>query len=198
MGSAIEWTEKTWNPVSGCTRASAGCDNCYAVKITKRLAAMGQEKYTGLVNEGKSHFNGVVKCHEDALKIPLKWKKPCTIFVNSMSDLFHKEVPFEFIDKVFAIMALCPRRTSSNSVWRWARKGVKARNGEIVHLRHVRMGGLVLIPEPALGEFFQEMAAADAQHFTPAPAPAPAPLPVKRGRRSADHQAMQFLKARGL
>jgi len=109
--SAIEWTDDTWNPVSGCTRVSAGCDNCYAVTMTKRLEAMGQEKYSGLVNIGKGHFNGVVKCHEDALTIPLKAKKPRRYFVNSMSDLFHKEVPFEFIDKVFAAMALCPQHT---------------------------------------------------------------------------------------
>lgn len=111
MSTKIEWTEKTWNPVTGCTRASAGCDNCYAVGMTRRLAAMGQEKYKGLVNEGKKHFNGVVKCHPDALTIPLQWKRPRNIFVNSMSDLFHKDVPFEFIDKVFAVMALAPRHT---------------------------------------------------------------------------------------
>jgi len=109
--TAIEWTDRTWNPVSGCTRASAGCDNCYAVTMTKRLEAMGQEKYSGLVNIGKGHFNGAVKCHEDALLLPLKWRKPQRVFVNSMSDLFHKEVPFEFIDKVFAVMALCPHLT---------------------------------------------------------------------------------------
>lgn len=109
--SAIEWTDKTWNPVTGCTRASAGCDNCYAVQMTKRLELMGKEKYRGLVNEGKRHFNGVVRCHEDTLLIPFGWKKPQRIFVNSMSDLFHKDVPFEFIDRVFAVMALCPQHT---------------------------------------------------------------------------------------
>lgn len=109
--SSIEWTDETWNPVSGCTRVSAGCDNCYAVKMTKRLDAMGQEKYSGLVNLGKGHFNGIVKCHEDTLTIPLKAKKPRRYFVNSMSDLFHKEVPLEFIDTVFAVMALCPQHT---------------------------------------------------------------------------------------
>ena len=109
--SAIEWTDSVWNPVSGCTRVSAGCDNCYAVKMTKRLEAMGQDKYSRLVNIGKGHFNGVVRCHEDALTIPLKARKPRRWFVNSMSDLFHKEVPFEFIDKVFAVMALCPHHT---------------------------------------------------------------------------------------
>jgi protein gp37 len=112
--TSIEWTDVTWNPVSGCTRASAGCDNCYAVTMTNRLEAMGQEKYSGLtsVNQrGDRHFNGVVRVHEDALKIPLGWNKPRKVFVNSMSDLFHKDVPFEFIDKVFAVMALCPQHT---------------------------------------------------------------------------------------
>lgn len=105
--TAIEWSDKVWNPVTGCTRVSAGCDKCYAVVMTKRLASMGKEKYSGLVNVGKDHFNGVVRCHEDALLIPLKWKKPCRVFVNSMSDLFHKDVPFEFICKVFETMYDC-------------------------------------------------------------------------------------------
>ena len=109
--TSIEWSDNVWNPVSGCTRVSAGCDNCYAVTMTKRLEAMGQEKYAGLVNIGKGHFNGTVRCHEDALTIPLKAKKPRRWFVNSMSDLFHREVPFEFIDKVFAVMAVCPWHT---------------------------------------------------------------------------------------
>lgn len=100
--SKIQWTEKTWNPVTGCTRVSAGCDHCYAATMTRRLAAMGQEKYQGLM--GKNHFNGVVKCHESALGEPGKHHKPKTFFVCSMSDLFHRDVPFEFIDKVFGIM----------------------------------------------------------------------------------------------
>jgi protein gp37 len=107
--SAIEWTEATWNPVTGCTRVSAGCDNCYAALMSKRLEAMGQEKYAGI--NGNGHFNGQVKLHEDALTVPLKRKKPTVWFVNSMSDLFHPSVPFEFIDKVFAVMALCPQHT---------------------------------------------------------------------------------------
>lgn len=98
----------TWNPVTGCTRASAGCDNCYAVRVTQRIAGYGNEKYAGLVNSGKSHFNGVVKCHEADLAGPLRKRKATTYFVNSMSDLFHDRVPFDFIDKVFAVMAMCP------------------------------------------------------------------------------------------
>jgi protein gp37 len=105
----IEWTDATWNPTTGCTRASSGCDNCYAFTMTKRLAAMGQTKYQGLI--GKGHFNGVLKTHDDELNKPFCWHKPRMVFVNSMSDLFHADVPFEFVDKVFAVMATCPQHT---------------------------------------------------------------------------------------
>ena len=110
MTTHIQWTQETWNPTTGCTRVSKGCDSCYAVRHTVRLA--GQfEKYRGLVNPGKKHFNGTVKIHEDRLEKPLHWKKPRRIFVNSMSDLFHPDVPFDFVDKVWAVMALCPQHT---------------------------------------------------------------------------------------
>lgn len=110
--TAIGWTEKTWNPVVGCTRVSAGCDHCYAVRQTFRLGTMGQENYrdlTMLNGKGDRHFNGTVRCLPERLGDPLHWRKPCRIFVNSMSDLFHERVPFDFIDKVFAVMALCPQ-----------------------------------------------------------------------------------------
>lgn len=113
-GSSIEWTECTWNPVTGCSAVSEGCRNCYAVKQTYRLEQMGQRaKYGGLTVLGSNgrHFTGEVRCHEDALLIPLGWKKPRRIFVNSMSDLFHPGVPFDFVDKVFAVMALTPQHT---------------------------------------------------------------------------------------
>jgi protein gp37 len=113
-GTSIEWSDATWNPVVGCTRASRGCDECYAVKMTHRLAAMGQSKYAGLTvlnGRGERHFNGVVRTDEAALAVPLGWRKPKRVFVNSMSDLFHKDVPFEFVDRVFAVMALTPRHT---------------------------------------------------------------------------------------
>lgn len=93
--SKIEWTESTWNPVTGCTKISAGCQNCYAERMARRLCAMGQENY-------KNGFK--VTCHEHVLELPLKWKKSRTIFVNSMGDLFHEEVPSEFIKKVFNVM----------------------------------------------------------------------------------------------
>ena len=87
----IEWTDKTWNPITGCTKISAGCANCYAEVMSRRLQAMRQEKYV----------NGfTLAMHEDVLSEPTQWKKPHTIFVCSMSDLFHEKVPFEFIDKV--------------------------------------------------------------------------------------------------
>ncbi len=94
-GSSIEWTESTWNPVTGCTKASPGCRHCYAERMAKRLQAMGQVNYA-------NGFN--VAIHEHALELPLTWKKPQTIFVNSMSDLFHKSVPTEFILRVFEVM----------------------------------------------------------------------------------------------
>jgi len=94
-GTAIEWTESTWNPVTGCTKISSGCKNCYAERMTKRLQAMGQPNYA----------NGFrVTCHEKALGLPLVWKKPQMVFVNSMSDLFHQSVPDKFIEEVFSVM----------------------------------------------------------------------------------------------
>lgn len=107
--SKIQWTEKTWNPTAGCTRASTECDNCYAMTMTRRLAAMGQQDYAGLV--GKGHFNGKINLRPDRLDEPLRRKKPTMWFVNSMSDLFHTNVPFGFTDKVFAAMALAPQHT---------------------------------------------------------------------------------------
>ncbi len=93
--STIEWTEATWNPVTGCSKVSEGCRNCYAAKMAKRLHAMNNPRY---INE----FN--VTLHHDLVELPLKWKTPRRIFVNSMSDLFHKDVPLEFIQAVFETM----------------------------------------------------------------------------------------------
>lgn len=93
--SSIEWTGSTWNPSTGCDLLSPGCDNCYAERLTRRLKAMGQKKYT----------NGFqLTLHPDTLELPLKWKAPQRIFVNSMSDLFHHDVPLEYIQRVFATM----------------------------------------------------------------------------------------------
>ena len=102
LGSSIEWTEATWNPVTGCTKVSAGCKNCYAERMAKRLKAMGKPQYA----------NGFkLTLQHDSLHLPLGWRQPRTIFVNSMSDLFHKDVPLEFIEKVFAVMNRCPQHT---------------------------------------------------------------------------------------
>lgn len=109
--SQIEWCDKTWNPTVGCTRVSPGCDNCYAVAMTRRLEAMGQEKYAGLVNPGKGHFNGVARLAPEALALPLSWRKPARVFVNSMSDLFHEALPDYEIAAVFGVMAVTPHLT---------------------------------------------------------------------------------------
>jgi len=94
--SSIEWTEMTWNPTTGCTKVSSGCKNCYAEIMTRRLIAMGQKKYA-------AGFNKIVT-HPNTLLIPYKWKTSKMIFVNSMSDLFHKDVPIKFIKQVFKVM----------------------------------------------------------------------------------------------
>jgi protein gp37 len=96
QGSGIEWTESTWNPVTGCTKISPGCKHCYAERMAERLQAMGQPNY---VNGFK------LALHPHMLELPLKWKKPQTIFVNSMSDLFHRDVPVSYIHQVFDIMS---------------------------------------------------------------------------------------------
>jgi protein gp37 len=94
-GSSIEWTESTWNPVTGCSKISPGCKHCYAERLAKRLQAMGQPNYArGFELELQEHM----------LEIPLRWTKPQTIFVNSMSDLFHDDVPVEYIQRVFDVM----------------------------------------------------------------------------------------------
>lgn len=102
--SKIEWTNKTWNPVTGCDKVSQGCKNCYAQVMHKRLMGIMPAKYS-------KPFLGNIETHIDELSKPLHWKKPCMIFVNSMSDLFHKDVPFEFIDKVFDTMDAASRHT---------------------------------------------------------------------------------------
>jgi len=95
LKSAIEWTEATWNPVTGCTKISPGCKHCYAERMAERLQAMGQDNY-------RNGFRLTLQPH--MLELPLRWKKPQTIFVNSMSDLFHKDVPLDYIQRVFDVM----------------------------------------------------------------------------------------------
>jgi protein gp37 len=98
--SHIEWTEATWNPVTGCTKVSAGCKNCYAERLAKRLQLMGNRRY-------KNGFR--LTLHEDAIHLPRSWRNGRMIFVNSMSDLFHRDVPLEFIQRVFQTMRECPQ-----------------------------------------------------------------------------------------
>lgn len=109
----IEWSEHQWNPLAGCTMVSPGCTNCYAMKMAHRFKGV-HPKYEGttkVTDGGKVIWTGRINLDEKALMEPLSWKKPRRMFVNSMSDLFHESVPFEFIDKVFAVMALTPHIT---------------------------------------------------------------------------------------
>jgi protein gp37 len=111
--TGIEWTDATWNPLRGCSRVSEGCRHCYAEQVAYRFSGPGQP-YEGLVRinaagERVPEWSGVVKLVEKHLLDPLRWKEPRRIFVNSMSDLFHPNVPDEWIDRIFAVMALCPQ-----------------------------------------------------------------------------------------
>jgi protein gp37 len=93
--SKIEWTHSTWNPVTGCSKVSPGCDHCYAERMARRLKGMGVAKY-------KNGFE--VTIHPEVLEAPLQWKKPQIVFVNSMSDLFHEKIPFEYVERIFDVM----------------------------------------------------------------------------------------------
>ena len=158
----IEWTERTWNPVTGCTKQSEGCAHCYAEVMSRRLCAMGNPKYA---NGFKS------TTHLEALKEPFNWKKPSTIFVCSMSDLFHKDVPFEFIDKVFRVIEETPQHNYQILTKRAERMaeyfkirnipqnawiGVTVENKEtkyrIDHIRHLDATIKFLSCEPLLGD----------------------------------------------
>lgn len=102
QGSTIEWTDATWNPVTGCTKVSAGCKNCYAERMSRRLQAMGVPQYA-------QGFR--LALHPEMLELPLRWRRPRRVFVNSMSDLFHRDVPQEFIARVFEVMNQCPQHS---------------------------------------------------------------------------------------
>lgn len=109
--SAIEWTDTTWNPTTGCDQVSPGCDNCYALGMAKRLKAMGSAKYQ---TDGDPRTSGPgfgIAVHPETLNEPYSWRKPRKVFVNSMSDLFHARVPLEFIRQVFKVMADTPQHT---------------------------------------------------------------------------------------
>jgi len=158
--SRIEWTEASWNPVTGCTKASPGCFHCYAERMAKRLQAMGQPNY-------RDGFR--VALHPGVLSAPLNWSRSQLIFVNSMSDLFHEDVPFDFIQKVFAVMTrarqhnfqvltkraerledLAKKLPWPSNVW----IGVSVENADyayrIEHLRHVPASTRFISFEPLL------------------------------------------------
>ncbi len=127
--SPIEWTESTWNPVTGCTKISDGCKNCYAEKLALRLKAMGQANY-------KDGFK--LTLQPRMIELPLSWKKPQTIFVNSMSDLFHKDVPLDYIQQVFSVMARADWHTFQVLTKRSER--LKEFNKDLNWQRHIWMG----------------------------------------------------------
>lgn len=161
LKSAIEWVTATWNPLTGCTKISPGCKHCYAERMSHRLMLMGQPNY-------RNDFE--LTLHDHMLEQPLRWKKPQRIFVNSMSDLFHKHVPFDFIAKVFAVMERCTwhqfqiltkradRLEEVNSRLPWPEnvwQGVSVENADyafrIDHLRRTGARTKFLSIEPLLG-----------------------------------------------
>lgn len=143
----IEWADVTWNPIIGCSHVSPGCDHCYAERMAHRLAGMGNDKYKGVVENGK--WNGHMAFNEASIEKPLHWRKPRTIFVCSMSDLFHEKVPFQWITKVFNVMLQAdqhkyivltkrPERISKWIDWALARRS----DGDTSLLReHLEHGG---------------------------------------------------------
>ena len=109
--SAIEWTEATWNPVTGCDRISPGCEHCYALTLAARLKRMGQPAYQADGDPRTSGPGFGLTLHPERLDQPMRWRRPRVVFVNSMSDLFHKHVPDDFVGDVFDVMAACPQHT---------------------------------------------------------------------------------------
>jgi protein gp37 len=109
--STIEWTDETWNPVAGCSIISPGCTNCYAMRMAARLEAMGMAKYEGLTRRSgkRSVWTGTLRLDRSALEVPMRWKRPRKIFVNSMSDLFHEDMPEADIALVWNVMAGTPQ-----------------------------------------------------------------------------------------
>lgn len=111
--SDIEWTDATWNPVSGCRVLSSGCTNCYAMRMAARLQAMGHENYQGTTRKSGNRYiwTGKVHLNEAVLNVPMTWRKPRLVFVNSMSDLFQDNIPFDFVEKVWSVMAAASMHT---------------------------------------------------------------------------------------
>jgi len=140
--TSIEWTDATWNPVAGCTVLTAGCTNCYAMRMAARLAAMGQEKYRGLTRRSgkRAVWTGKIRLDENSLSMPTSWKKPRRVFVNSMSDLFHPSVPVQFIKRVWSVMANTPRHTYQILTKRPERMVEVLSHEEFAVLPHVWLG----------------------------------------------------------
>ena len=145
----IEWTDATWNPVAGCSIVSAGCTNCYAMEMAKRLQAMNIAKYKGLTRRSgkRTIWNGVVREDRAALDIPLRWKKPKKIFVNSMSDLFHERVSDAFIVEVWKVMRATPHHHYQILTKRPERMGSLVRSKITEILPNVWLGTSVEGPE---------------------------------------------------
>jgi protein gp37 len=159
--SAIEWTDATWNPVTGCTKISPGCKHCYAERLAVRLRAMGNPRY----REGFA-----VTLHEDQLDLPLRWRRPRRIFVNSMSDLFHEDVPAEYIRRVFEVMGRARQHVFQvltkraerlaeiagllgwpGNVWQGVSVESEEYTWRVAHLCHVPAAVRFLSVEPLLG-----------------------------------------------
>lgn len=140
--SEIEWTDVTWNPVAGCTIASAGCTNCYAMRMAARLQAMGHEKYEGTTRKsgGRYVWTGRVNVDPSSLSAPIEWRRPKRIFVNSMSDLFHEEVPDHFIKLVWDVMAECPQHHFQILTKRPNRMAAMFRDEQLSVLQNVWLG----------------------------------------------------------
>ena len=168
--TGIEWTEVTWNPTTGCDRISPGCDHCYALTLAKRLKAMGAEKYQVDGDPRTSGPGFALTLHEPALALPYRWSGHRTVFVNSMSDLFHAKVPLDFVRRVFAVIADTPQHTYQVLTKRSARLpkladkldwpanlwlGVSIENEEhlyrVDHLRRVPAAVRFLSCEPLIG-----------------------------------------------
>lgn len=140
--SDIEWTDVTWNPIAGCNLASAGCTNCYAMRMAARLQAMGHSKYEGTTRKSgnRTVWTGRINIDEKSLEAPLNWRNPKRIFVNSMSDLFHEDVPTHFIQAVWKTMAACPQHHFQVLTKRPERMAELFVSGQIGVLRHVWIG----------------------------------------------------------
>lgn len=140
--TTIEWTDATWNPVAGCAIVTAGCTNCYAMRLAARLEAMGVEKYHGLTRKSGNRrvWTGRLFLDEQALQVPLGWKKPRRIFVNSMSDLFHEDVPTDFIERVWQVMKATPHHTYQILTKRPERMAPVLQSGSFPVLPNVWLG----------------------------------------------------------